>query len=142
MPSKGILLIVLAVSNLVAVLALPVSAPTILGAIKEVFSPINFTPPADICKLPVTLLNTAAGTFCPNVSLAMDKEPDEINNPLKGLLIVPKVDVLPKASIFPATVTFFEALIFPCKLISNLFVLSKSALVKLLLAVLLPAYNA
>ena len=57
----------------------------------------------------------------------MDKEPADKNNPLNGLSIVPKVEVLPNASILPLTVTFFDALIFPCKLISNLFVLSKSA---------------
>ena len=62
-PSNGILLIVLAVCNFVAVLAFPDKAPTILGAINDVFSPINLTPPAEICKLPVTLLNTAAGMF-------------------------------------------------------------------------------
>ena len=123
------LLIVLAVCNLVALVALPVNDPTILGAINEVLSPINFTPPADICKLPSTLLNTAAGTFCPNVSLAIDNEPADKNKPLKGLSMVPKVDVLPKASILPLTVTFFEELIFPFKLISKLFVLSRSALV-------------
>ena len=77
----------------------------------------------------MTLLNTAAGIFFPKVSLAIDSEPADKNNPLKGLSMVPNVDVLPKASIFPFTVTFFEELIFPCKLISKLFVLSKSALV-------------
>ena len=93
--------------------ALPVNSPTSLGAIKDEFSPINFTPPADICKFPATLLNTAAGISLSKVSLAMDNEPEEINNPLKGLLIVPKVDVVPNASILPATVTFLEALISP-----------------------------
>ena len=63
LPSNGTLLIVLAVCNLVAVVALPVNAPTILDAINEVLLPINFTPPPVICKLPSTLLNTAAGIF-------------------------------------------------------------------------------
>ena len=62
-PSNGILLIDLAVCNFVAVLAFPDHAPIIFGAINDVFCPITLTTPAEICKLPVTLLNTAAGMF-------------------------------------------------------------------------------
>ena len=106
------------VSNLVAVLALPFNFPTKLGAKKEVLSPMSFSPPADIWRLPATLERMAAGTFWPKVSLAIDKEPEDRNSPLNGFSFVPKVDVAPKASRFPATVTFFATDIPPFKLIS------------------------
>ena len=120
LPSNEIPLIFLAVSNFEALLALPDSVLTILGAMKEVLSPINFKPPADICKFPSTLLNTAGGISFPRVSLAMDNEPDEINNPLNGFSKVPKVDVAPNDSILPPTVTFLEAIKLPLIFISKL----------------------
>ena len=120
LPSKATPLIFLAVLSFVAVLALPVKVLTILGAIKLVLLPINFKPPADICKLPSTLLKIAAGICCPSVSLAIDNEPEEINNPLKGLSIVPKVEVAPNDSILPPIVTLLEAIKFPLIFISKL----------------------
>ena len=68
---------VLDVSSFVAVVAFPVNFPTKLGAKKEVLSPINFNPPAEIWRLPATFESIAAGTFWPKVSLAIDKEPEE-----------------------------------------------------------------
>ena len=112
-PSKVNPLMLRGVANFVAEEAFPVNFPTILGAIKETLSPMSFTPPADICRFPATFERMAAGTFWPKVSLAIDKEPDEIKRPLNGFSIVPRVDVEPKASIFPATVTFFEEEILP-----------------------------
>ena len=120
LPSNSIPLIFLAVSSFVALLAFPVNVLTILGAINDALSPINFKPPAEICKLPSILLKTAAGIPLPSVSLAIDNDPDDINSPLKGFSSVPKVEVAPKDSIFPPIVTFFDAIKLPLILTSKL----------------------
>ena len=119
-PSNATPLIFLAVSSFVAVVALPVKLLTILGAMNEVLFPINFKPPAEICKFPSTLLKIAAGIFLPNVSLAIDKDPEEINKPLKGFSSVPKVEVVPKDSMLPPIVTFLDAMKLPLIFTSKL----------------------